>query len=382
MRSSDVPPNRLYVGTHRRALRADPADTAFGIYGFEQSGSSYQPIGITATPQPGWIAAHPKGGLLYAVNEVRDLDGHPGGGVSAFAIDAASGALTALNTQPTPPMPCHCEVDQTGRFLLVATFGGGSVHLFPIEDDGRIGPECDAHHHSGSSIHPRRQTEPHAHAVSIDPGNRFVLVPDLGTDRLMVYELDQARSCLIARDDRTIALPPGSGPRHIAFGDAGRVVYLVNEMSATVTVFAFDGKTAELRLLQTADLLPDGFGGLRSGAAIAVHPSGAHLYATTRSHGSSELPEKPGLNLLIWFAIDPRDGTLQLSGSVLSGGEIPRSFAFDASGEELFVGHQGSGTLVTFQIDPTTGTPVPQPNPLLTPVPVCLTFVPGSAAER
>jgi len=373
---SSLRPNRLYIGTHRRALRADPEDVAFGIYGFEQSGSGFQPIGTIETPQPGWIAPHPGGQVLYAVNEVRSLDGHAGGAVSAFAIDPASGALSALNTQPTPPMPCHCEVDQTGRFLLVATFGGGSVHLFPIEDDGRIGPECDAHYHRGSSVHPRRQTEPHAHAVALHPANRFVLVPDLGTDKLMVYELDPAHARLKPLPDRTISLPPASGPRHVAFARDGNFAYLMNEMSATITVFAFDGTDGRLDALQTVDLLPDGFAGLRSGAAIAVHPSADYLYATTRSHGSSGMPDTPGLDLLVWFAFDPANGMLQHAGSLPSGGQIPRSFTFDTGGKRLLVGHQRSGTVVAFDIDPLSGTPSIGREALVTPVPVCLSFAP------
>ncbi len=367
----------LYIGTHRRAHRTDASDIAFGIYAFrsESPDKRLRALGMVETPQPGWIAAHPDGRFLYAVNEV----GRPGSteqaGVSAFAIDSDSGALTPLNSQPTSPLPCHCEVDASGRYLLVATFGGGTVELFPLMPDGYIGPATDIHRHSGSSVHPNRQTQPHPHAASLDPANRFVLVPDLGTDQIIVYELDQITGKLISRPERSVSVAPGSGPRHVAFDPHARFVYLMNEISATITVFAYDNTLGALRELQTVDLLPVGFSGLRSGAEIGIHPTGKFLYATTRSHTSSGEPSVRGLDSLVWFKIDEADGLLQLQGRTPSGGEIPRSFAFDNHGDHLYVGHQCSGTVVTFRIESQTGTPIATGEIVTTPVPVCLRFI-------
>ncbi len=366
----------LYVGTHRRAHRADPCDIAFGLYAFrrEESHGRYIGTGMAETPQPGWITTHPNGRFLYVVNEVTSFEGTDGGGISAFAIDPITGTLSLLNTRHTPPLPCHCEADASGRYLLVATFGGGSVHLFPILPDGRIGPEADAHQHTGSSVHPRRQIHPHAHAVCIDPANRFVLVPDLGADQVIVYELEHERGRLIPQPERNIRLAPGSGPRHITFGEQAGFAYLMNEMSATITTFAYDTKQGALQEIQTVDALPEGFCGLRSGAEICVHPSGRFLYATTRSHGSSGEPPVRGLDSIVWFEINAVDGMLRLRGRISSGGEIPRSFAFDNRGDHLYVGHQASGTVVMFRIDPETGTPVATGEIVTTPVPVCLRF--------
>lgn len=366
----------LYVGTHRRAHRSDPIDIAFGIYAFrnELESRHLSALGMTNTPQPGWIAAHPNGRFLYAVNEVGRPGGAEEGGVSAFAIDSDNGALSPLNTRPTPPLPCHCEVDASGRYLLVATFGGGTVHLFPLTPDGHIGPEADTHRHSGSSVHPNRQTHPHAHAASLDPANRFVLVPDLGIDQLIVYEFDPEAGKLVPRPEHNVRLAPGSGPRHVAFDSQARFVYLMNEMSATITAFAYDSDHGVLQEIQNTDLLPEGFSGLRSGAELGVHPTGRFLYATTRSHGSSGEPPIRGLDSLVWFEINAMDGTLRLRGRTPSGGELPRSFAFDHHGDHLYVGHQASGTVVTFRIDPETGTPAATGEIVTTPVPVCLLF--------
>jgi 6-phosphogluconolactonase len=370
-------PGVLYVGTHRRAYHADPADVAFGIYVFrqERSGKRFSNVAMTETPQPGWLAVHPNRRFLYATNEVGSFEDSNGGGVSAFEIDPDTGLLRSLNTRRTPPRPCHCEVDATGRYLVVATFGGGSVHLFPLESDGRIGPESDAHQHTGSSVHPRRQTHSHAHAVAIDPANRFVLVPDLGTDRIVVYELEHVSGKLISRSERDVCLAPGSGPRHLTFGPRAGFVYLMNEISATIAVFTYNSADGALQEFQTVDTLPDGFFGLRSGAEISIHPTGRFLYATTRSHGSSGEPPARGLDSIVWFEIDQANGMLRLLGRVNSGGEVPRTFTFDSNGDQLFVGHQCSGTVVTFRINPKTGAPVATGEIVATPVPVCLRFI-------
>jgi 6-phosphogluconolactonase len=363
----------LFVGTHRRAHRSDAEDTAFGIYVFAGNGAaldSLQPTGLAETEQPGWLSTHPSGKWLYAVNEVPEFQGSEGGAVSAFAIDRIGGRLLPLNKKRLPAMPCHCTVDPAGKLLLVATFGGGSVHLFALNEDGSIGRALDAHFHSGSSRHPQRQTHPHAHAVVLAPDGRFVLVPDLGIDHVLVYELDREEGRLIPRPESGVRLAPMSGPRHIAFSPSGRHAYLINEMSATITAFRYDPSRGRLTPIQSIDLLPEDFTGLRSGAAICVHPGGRHLYATTRSHGSSGMPEDPGLDALAWFLIDPVEGILSFGGRIATGGSIPRSMTMSARGDRLFVAHQCSGSIVEFMLP----VPVPTGNVLKTPVPVCLTF--------
>jgi 6-phosphogluconolactonase len=367
----------LYIGTHRRAHRTDPADIAFGVYGFRlepgrtSPGVALIPVSLTETPQPGWIVVHPHGRYLYACNEVHAIDGTPGGAVSAFQLDALSGAPRLLNSRATPALPCHCAVDATGRFLLVASFGGGSVHLFPLLPDGQIGSETECHRHTGSSIHPRRQRGPHAHAVAIDPANRFVLVPDLGVDRVVVYQFDHTAGRLVPRPERDVPMPPGSGPRHLVFDAAGRRAYLMNEMSASVTVFDYDHELGALSEIQTLDLMPEGFAGLRSGAAIGIHPSGRYLYATTRSRTSSGEPPVRGLDSLVCCEIGS-GGRLRLLGRQSSGGEIPRSLTLLEGGRCVLVGHQGSGTVMAFDVSGESSLPQPLGAVLATPVPVCL----------
>lgn len=364
----------MLVGTHRRAHHADPADVAFGIYTFELNGNdgTFVQSRLTETPSPGWLAVHPNGRTVFAVNEVRKIGDREGGAISAFAIDGPSGTLRLINTAPLPPMPCHCVVEASGRYLIAATFGGGSIHMFVLAADGSIAREVDCHAHTGSGVHPKRQTAPHAHAIVLSPDNRFVLVPDLGIDRILIYEVDHAAGRLIPLPENTVVLAPLSGPRHAVFSADARFFYLINEMNATIGVFGYDAGRGRLTALQSVNLLPEGFTGLRSGAAIALHPDGSHLYATTRSHGSSGMPSDPGLDSLIWFSIDEAIGLLTCDGRISSGGAIPRSMAFSPFTGHLHVAHQCSGTIVEFTLN--EGVPTPLGNILATPVPVCLAF--------
>lgn len=367
----------LYVGTWPRTYRSERKDRAFGIYGFSRPGTNlrFRFSALTETLHPGWITLHPSGSFLYAVNEVRDLDGAEGGAVTAFAINRQSGLLTALNSHRTTSLPCHCQVDGTGRFLLVSCYGGGAIHLFSLLQDGRIESECEVHQHFGCSLDSKRQAQPHPHSVNLDPANRFILVPDLGADRIFVYELDGDAGKLVPRPERAVRLAPGSGPRHLAFDPQVRFAYVINELNCTVTAYNYDSSTGALNEIQTRDLMPSGFKGFRSGAEILMHPSGRFLYATTRSHDSKGIPELPGKDLIVWCAVDRELGTLGAPASISSGGRIPRSITFDSSGELLYVANQGSNTIFTFRVDPGTGEPVSAEMVIDTPVPVCLCFI-------
>jgi 6-phosphogluconolactonase len=370
----DVQRDFLYVGTWPRTYRSDREDTAFGIYSFslDTNASCLGFVSLTETKQPGWVTMHPNGRLLYGVNEVREFDGAEGGGVTAFAVDPETGRLSPLNSHRTTSLPCHCVVDVSGRYLLVACYGGGTVHLFSLLEDGRIGAECDVHHHLGSGLHPTRQSAPHPHSVNFDPANRFVLVPDLGADQIFVYELDRDAGKLLPRPERGVKLAPGSGPRHLAFAPHARFAYVINELSCTVTAYDYDSSLGALHELQTMDLMPIGFKGFRSGAEIVVHPSGRFVYATTRSHDSKGMPKLPGLDLIVWCAIDPQLGTLEKPSAVPPRGGIPRSLKFDSTGDRLYVANQSSNTIVTFRVDQVTGEPLFTGDTISTPVPVCL----------
>ncbi|HEX3962958.1 MAG TPA: lactonase family protein [Trebonia sp.] len=369
----------MYVGTFPRAYPSDTGDTAFGVYRLRTDAASGQltPAGLTPAVRPGWIAPHPTGRFLYAAHEVHEFGGRPGGGVSAFAVDPATGELTELNSRPTDArLPCHCAVDRSGRYLLVATNLDASVQLFPIEADGRLGPVADVHRHHGSSVNQKRQSHARAHSVTLDPDGRFVLVADLGTDRVEVYELDTGRGRLLPRPGSGARVRPGSGPRHLAFRPDGRFAYLISEMSATMTAFGYDAATGALTEIQTVPTLPADSPGYHSAAEIAVHPSGRFLYATNRSYGSAEPPVK-GEDSIAWFSVEQDSGRLTPCGRVHTGGEIPRSFVIDPGGTVLWVANQRSSSIAAFLIDTGTGALTLTGQPVPTPVPVCLQLLPA-----
>lgn len=366
----------LYTGTLQKAHHADGEPSAFGIYRWERDDSTRPWTGpvLTPTVQPGWICLAADGNTLYALNEVKALEGEAGGAVSAFAVAPDTGDLTPLNRLKLPGNPCHALVEASGRYLLIATFHGGTVHMIRLAPDGSLGEEIACHQHHGSSIHPTRQTAPHPHGIAISPDNKFVMVPDLGTDRVEVYALDAGAGTLTPQPQLGLPMPPGSGPRHAVFSADGRYLYVINEMNATIAVLAVTPDTGALSPLQCVDLLPDGFGGLRSGGEIALDARGLTLYASTRSHGSSGLPTAPGIDTLVWFDIDPASGLLTWAGRLPSGGGIPRAFAIEPDHRHLLVAHQCSSTLARFAIDPASGGLTDMEQRLHTPVPVSLLF--------
>jgi 6-phosphogluconolactonase len=322
------------------------------------------------TISPSFLAAHPKGGFLYAVNEVSDFAGKKSGAVGAFAIDAATGKLSLLNQQPSVGSgPCHLVTDKTGRNVLIANYGGGSVAVLPVAKDGSLQPASSFIQHTGSSVNKSRQEAPHAHGIYLDPANRFAFVPDLGLDKVLVYGFEAAKGSLAANEPAAAQVAPGSGPRHFAFHPRGRFAYVINEIACTVTAFACDPKRGALTEVQTLSTLPAGET-VKPGystAELYAHPSGKFLYGSNRGHDT-----------IVSYAIDGRTGKLTLLGHASTQGKIPRSFGIDPSGQWLLAGNQNSDTVVVFSIDAKTGRLTPTGQSIDVGAPVSFAFVPRS----
>jgi 6-phosphogluconolactonase len=285
--------------------------------------------------------------------------------VRSFAIDRHTGKLTALNTVASRGGdPCFVTVDHAGKHVLVANYGGGSVAVLPVEADGKLGEASDFKQHLGSSVDPKRQSEPHAHSIVLTPDNKFAVVNDLGLDKLLVYRYDSQKGTLTPNDPPSGSIKPGSGPRHFALAPNGRFAYAINEMGNTVTAFDWNGDLGTFHEIQTVSTLPKGFTGHSTTAEIAVHPSGRFLYGSNRGHDSIAV-----------FAIDPAKGTLTMVENVLTQGKEPRNFAIDPTGTHLFAANQNSNTVVVFRVNPKTGRLTPSGQKLDVPSPVCVTFV-------
>jgi 6-phosphogluconolactonase len=351
-----------YVGTYTSKT------TSKGIYAyrFDPEKGQLTSIGIAAeTTDPSFLAVHPNGKYLYAVNEIANFNGGTSGAVSAFAIDAKAGALKFLNQVPTRGAgPCHVSLDKEGAFVLVANYDSGSIASFPVHDDGSLGTTSGFVQHSGSGPDKERQEGPHAHWIGTSPDNRFALAVDLGLDQVDVYGFDSIKGVFTPVLSGFAKVKPGAGPRHLAFHPNGKFAYVLSEMESSVTVFSYQAKTGGLTSLQTISALPKDYAGPKEAAEIAVHSSGKFLYTSNRGHDSIAV-----------FTIDEKKGTLKSLGQVLTGGKAPRHFAIDPTGAYLLAENQESNNIVVFHIDPATGSLTPTGQTIEVPSPVCITFV-------
>jgi len=352
----------VYIGTYT-------GSDSKGIYSYRFNATTGEvtPIGLAAESEsPSFLAVHPNGRFLYAVNEIDRFEGEKSGSISAFSIDPSPGKLTLLNrVSSRGDGPAHLSLDKTGKYLFVANYGGGSVAAFPIQDDGRLGPASSFVQHTGSSVNHERQEAPHAHEIVAGNDNRFVLVPDLGLDKVLIYRFDAAKGRLTANDPPFVKTDPGAGPRHLAEHPDGRFAYVLNEMQSTVTVFSYDARAGSMRRIEQLTTLPKDFKGENSTAEITTDAKGRFVYLSNRGHDSIAV-----------FAIDPQKGTLAPLQDVPSGGKTPRNFAIDPTGTWLFAANQESNNITLFRIDSHTGRLTPTQTVLQIGKPVCVIFVP------
>jgi 6-phosphogluconolactonase len=349
-----------YTGAKSKGIYVSRLDTV--------TGKLTEPELAAESTSPSFLAVHPNRKFLYAANEVGNFRGKSVGAVSAFAIDPHRGRLTALNQVSSGGNgPCHLVVDRTGRDVLVANYGGGSIAVLPVKEDGRLGESTAFIQHTGSSVNPQRQKEPHAHCVTLDAANRLAFVADLGLDKVLAYRFDAEKGTLAAHNPPFVAVNPGAGPRHFTFHPRGRHAYVINEIQCTVTAFSYDPERGALKEIQTLSTLPEGVA-VQPGfstAEVAVHPSGRFLYGSNRGHDSIAV-----------YAIDEATGRLSPVENQPTQGKIPRDFAIDPTGAYLLAENQNSDTIVVFHIDAQSGRLKPTGQILGVGSPVCVKFVP------
>lgn len=350
----------VFVGTYTESQGSQSQ----GIYVYRMepgSGELTFETVVGGVRNPSFLEAHSQQGFIYSVNEVGSFAGQPGGGVSAFSIHSA-GELNPLNSQPSHGEdPCYISVEQTGRFALVANYTSGSVAMLPIQHDGQLGPAAAVIQHSGSSVHPERQTGPHAHCILPDPTNRFAVAVDLGLDKLLIYKMDLQNGRLHPHGE--VQVLAGAGPRHLTFHPHRPYAYLINELNSTVISYRYDAEAGTFDELQVVPTLPPDFKGENLCADIHVSPNGKHLYASNRGHDS-----------IAAFIIDENHGTLTCHDHTLTGGNEPRNFAIDPGGTFLLAANQKSHTIVTFKIDSDTGRLSRSAHELDVSMPVCVKF--------
>lgn len=331
------------------------------VHDLDLSSGALEPVSaVSGLQNPSFLALHPTRRVLYAVIETAQ------GAVTALSYDEDF-ELTAHGSCPTGGSPCHLMVDATGRFVVAANYGGGSVCMIPLRADGNVeGEASDFVQHQGSSVHDR-QAEPHAHSITIDPGNRFAFAADLGLDKIMIYQLDFDAGKLRPHGTQPFAqTPAGAGPRHMTFSPNRLLAFVINEIDNTITSFNFDESAGTLETVETVSTLPDNFNGDSGTADIHFEPSGRFLYGSNRGHDSIAI-----------YAVDGASGRLQTRGHVLTGGQNPRSFAIDPSGNFLLAANQSTNDIHTFRINQDDGSLAPTGHVVEIQAPVSMQFHPS-----
>ena len=346
----------VYFGVY-----TDVENDSKGIYVADfdaATGEFGKPRLAVATDSPSFLEIHPSGKYVYAVGE---NDGF----VSAFAVQP-KGALKLLNqVYSRGDGPCHVAIDKTGRMAVVSNYGGGSAASFQIREDGSLSEAVSFFQHEGMSVDLERQEGPHTHSANFSPDNRFVLVCDLGLDKIFSYAADPATGKL--SPNGFVEALRGSGPRHLAFHTSGKFVFGNNEMLLTETTYAYDAAKGRLKRLETVSALPKEvpFNDEFSTAETRVHPNGKWVYVSVRTHDT-----------IARFDFDESTGRLTHVSNIPSGGLIPRNFNIDPGGRWLLAAHQDSGNVVLFAIDQTTGELKPTGQQRFVDGCVCVRFLP------
>ncbi|RZQ62943.1 lactonase family protein [Amycolatopsis suaedae] len=276
-----------------------------------------------------WLALSADRRRMYVTNELE------AGRVTALDVsDAARPRI--LNSRSTGGAhPTHLTVHPSGKYLLSANYTGGSVAVNPILAGGKLGEPTDV------VKHPKRERDPHAHQVVVDPSGRWVLAVDLGADAVFVYRLDQATGKLAL--NQRLDLPSGAGPRHLAFHPRGGFAYVLGELRAEITVAAFDAGRGRLTTGQVIPTVDPSAPAPQYPAEIVVSPDGRFVYASNR-----------GEDTIATFTVNGAS-LARLTPNVPTGGVWPRHFTLDPSGRWIYVANQRSGTVSWLPRDPATG---------------------------
>jgi 6-phosphogluconolactonase (cycloisomerase 2 family) len=340
-------PRFAYVGCYTRNAPGGSSGrvkaTGISVMAVEPGTGALSLLGSAPSDNPSFLALHPNGQVLYAINEIRDFEGRETGSIEAWRVDERSGALELINREPlSGPIPAHLAVTPDGGHVVVALYVGAAFDVLPLDAAGRLGKVAHSLRQTGSGPHPR-QTAPHPHAVTVDPGGRFIATADLGIDKVEILRL--TGSALERVDARDV--PPGSGPRHVAFHPNGRLLYVINELTATVIGWRFDPASGRVGDEVTrVSTVPDGFPEHRSTAEIMVHPAGRLLLGSNRRFADHPLADSVAV-----FRLDPATGALTPAGHVTEGVAFPRAFTMDPAGRWLYVLNQKGDTIVQHAID-------------------------------
>lgn len=347
----------LYVGTYTKGM----ADGIF-VYSFNDRSGKLNDLKMPViSNNPSFLTISTDKKYLYAVGEVDDPDKDHSGGVSAFRIEE-DGKLSILNhVQTNGANPCHVCISPDGKKLVASNYTGGNLSFFNVLPDGSLSEMKQRIQHTGSGPFPDRQSAPHAHSARFDASGKLLFAADLGIDELKIYSVGVGDNPYKPDSQPFVKMAPGSGPRHFDFSADGRFIYVINELSSTVTVLMKYG--GDWKIIQTVRTLPKDFKGESWCADIHLSADGRFVYGSNRGHNSITV-----------FKRDNTNGKLELIQTISVEGNWPRNFTLDPTGQFLLVANQKSNDITVFKVDEISGklsfTGIKVPNES----PVCLQF--------
>ncbi|MEN8230375.1 MAG: lactonase family protein [Bacteroidota bacterium] len=315
---------------------------------------------------PSYLAFSPDRKHLYSINQEKQDTASNHMSVSSFRINKETHQLEFLNSQSSEGAgPCHVHCSKKGTFLFTANYSSGNVAAFPISDLGEIQPASSVVQSSGTGFDENRQKGPHTHYVSLDPKENYLLSPDLGTDKVLVYEFDHDSGVLTPNPAQPFfKLAPGAGPRHLVFHPSGEFVYVVNELNSTVTACRYNDQNGTLTKLNVVSTVEEPYEGKRYPAAIRIHPDGNFVYASTRGD----------VNSIAVFQVD-EEGEFYRIQVVEDIPAWPRDFNIDPSGQYLLAAGERSDHIRLYQIDKNSGKLSSTNSTVNLPSPGCILYI-------
>ncbi len=349
--------HRLLVGSY-----TDGKSEGIYVYNFNSSNGDFEKISSAKCSNPSYLCVSPNKKNVYAVYEDGN-NNNIGGSVAAYSFDKNSGVLSLINKQPSGgDHPCYVAVDKTGKWVTAGNYNGGNVAVLPVNNNGGIGTAIITQH-TGSSTNKQRQEKAHVHCTYFSYDNRFLFVPDLGMDKVMIYNFDENTGALTTGRQPFVQADTGAGPRHIDFSPNNKYAYVMQELTGMVAAYKY--KKGTLSLIQNISAAPKGFTGFMGSADIHVSPDGKFLYCSNRGESNS----------ISIFSIDKKSGMLALISNSPSLGIAPRNFNFDPSGNFLLVANQKSDNIIIFKRDKKTGLLTDTGKKIETGSPVCLKWI-------
>jgi 6-phosphogluconolactonase len=324
-----------YVGCYTTAERYARGD-GIHVYRVDPETAAWTPVQqLVGLVNPSFLVSRPDGRVLYSVHGDEAY-------ATAFAVDRESGRLTTINRAATGGRNgVHQAVDPSGRYLLVANYSSGSVAVMPIRPGGGLEEASLIVPLPGQpGPHRVEQASSHPHQILFDPSGKFVVVPDKGLDRVFVFRFDAATGKLTPTAQGAGVARSGAGPRHAAFHPTLTVLWVLNEISNTVTTWFWEAERGHLRAAQLLSTLPPDYTGENTASEIAVGPGGRVVYCSNRGHDS-----------IAAFSVDPDSGLLAAPTWISTQGRTPRFIGLDPARRFLYATNEQSDTIVRFRVD-------------------------------